>query len=172
MSEIWKDIPDFPDYQVSNMGRVRRITPRRGAPNPPTLMKTNLRPTGYSYIILRQRKKQKRMLVSRLILMAFVGRPFQGAFAAHINGNPRDNRLENLYWATVMENQADKERHGNVVRGVRVGRVKLNDEKVKEIRQQAAFSKLNYQDVGERYGVDRKTIRLIVQGRTWRHVEC
>jgi hypothetical protein len=37
--------------------------------------------------------------------------------AAHFNGDSGDNRIENLYWATPAQNNADIARHGNVKKG-------------------------------------------------------
>jgi len=44
--------------------------------------------------------------------MAFRGLPKPGEVCRHLNGNPHDNRLDNLSWGTPSENMLDKARHG------------------------------------------------------------
>ena len=39
--------------------------------------------------------------------------------ARHLNGNPLDNRIENLQWGTVKENADDARRHGTQAEGAR-----------------------------------------------------
>jgi len=48
----------------------------------------------------------------QLILFAFVGPMPLGMECRHLNGNPADNRLENLVWGTRQENVHDAIRHG------------------------------------------------------------
>jgi hypothetical protein len=50
--------------------------------------------------------------VHKLVLEAFTGQPRpEGMVCCHVNGNPSDNRLENLRWGTLRDNAADKRRH-------------------------------------------------------------
>lgn len=51
---------------------------------------------------------QKDWLVARLIAMAWHGVPKDGMTVNHINGDPLDNRAENLEWCSL----ADNIRHG------------------------------------------------------------
>lgn len=62
--------------------------------------------------------KQKDFYIHRIILQTFKGPPpTQIHQAAHINGNPLDNRIENLVWATPLENSLHKISHGTSGRG-------------------------------------------------------
>ena len=47
-AEIWRTVADFPDYQVSDQGRVRSM--KR---NPPTILKANIEPSGHLRLSLR-----------------------------------------------------------------------------------------------------------------------
>jgi hypothetical protein len=56
---------------------------------------------------------QQTMQLARIVLLALVGPPPEGLpFACHANGDPLDNRLENLYWGSYLDNAADASRHG------------------------------------------------------------
>ncbi|WAS97193.1 HNH endonuclease signature motif containing protein [Nannocystis punicea] len=50
--------------------------------------------------------------VHQLVLLAHVGPAPDGAHACHINDDPADNRLDNLYWGTAAHNRADQRRNG------------------------------------------------------------
>jgi hypothetical protein len=50
--------------------------------------------------------------VHRLVLEAFVGPCPEGMECRHLDGDPANNRLENLRWGTHRENAADQVRHG------------------------------------------------------------
>lgn len=56
--------------------------------------------------------------VHRLVLLAFVGSA-DGMECRHLNGDPTDNRADNLVWGTPRENAADRDRHGRTVIGTR-----------------------------------------------------
>lgn len=61
--------------------------------------------------------KGKVHLMHRLMLLAFVGPCPDGMEACHNNGDPSDNRLDNLRWDTKQSNQADRIEHGTSVEG-------------------------------------------------------
>lgn len=123
---------------------------------------------GYSVLILKHRgtKKQKCMRVHRLVLLAFIGPPAESDFeACHVNGNSRDNRLENLRWDTVKANRHDKRTHGTIRL---TGGKKLTDEAAIDIRRTYAAGGVTQKQIAERYGVNRATISYLLSGKTWR----
>jgi DNA-binding NarL/FixJ family response regulator len=109
--------------------------------------------------------------VSRLVLLAFIGEPaVPGAHAAHNDGNPANNRLANLRWATALENQADVDRHGNRVRGADVFGAKLTEEDVVSIMRRIAAGE-KYPGIASEFNVSTSTISLIKHKRIWKHVK-
>lgn len=106
MQEIWKSVPGFENqYDVSSQGRVRTF--RRGANG--RLLKPGRMPQGHLSVALGRGNSQ---CVHKLVLLAFVGPPPKGYECLHGNGDPSDNRLENLRWGTRGENIRDAIRHG------------------------------------------------------------
>lgn len=103
MKEIWKEIPGFPSYQVSNKGRVKSFKRLRE-----TILKPQTRVKKYKFVALTENKQIKFIDIHRLVLMAFVGLPPKGMECDHINRVRDDNRLENLRWVTKIENEANK----------------------------------------------------------------
>jgi len=161
--EKWADVPGFPGYSVSTLGRVVSRLGRK-----PRFLAPGIR-TGYPSVILRRGNVSHNRRVHRLVLRAFVGDPKNGQEAAHADGDRRNARLDNLRWATAEENQADKIIHGTTNRGERCGSAKLTERDVLEIlrRYPAEMQK----HLAKEYGVKKQCISAIVCGRTWKHVD-
>lgn len=106
--EIWKDVPGFPGYQVSNAGRVKSLprTVIRGNFTmniPGTILKFGTS-MGYSFVNLRKDGKSTSVKVYKLVGLVFVDNPLNRPEIDHINTNRKDNRPENLRWVNRHEN--------------------------------------------------------------------
>lgn len=126
MPETWRAIPGYEgSYEVSNRGGVRSLDRvilnplPTGAIRRQTVKGRALKPGvaklgGYHYVNLcaAGESKQQSRHVHRLVMDAFVGPQPLGMQTRHLNGNPADNRLENLTYGTPAENGADTIRHG------------------------------------------------------------
>jgi hypothetical protein len=107
--------------------------------------------------------------VHQLILEAFVGPCPPGMECRHKDGNPTNNRLENLAWGTRTENIADRVAHGTSNRGERSGKAKLTESQVIEIRRLRSMGMV-CREIGLMYGVHPSTISGIVLRYKWRHI--
>lgn len=106
MIKIWKDIPKYEGkYQVSNFGDVRSYC----RSNTPKILKPGRMPQGHLSVALGRGNSR---CVHELVLLAFVGEKPHKHECRHLNGNPADNRLENLAWGTRSENIKDAVAHG------------------------------------------------------------
>jgi hypothetical protein len=105
--------------------------------------------------------------LNRLVLIAFIGPPFEGAHACHRNGDNQDNRLENLYWGTAKENAQDKKRCGTHATGEKVNRSKLKRKQVAEMKELHAGGGWTYDQLGEKYRVNGSTVWRAINGKTW-----
>lgn len=177
MQVEWRVVPDFPGYEVNNVGDVRSIT--RAVPHQ-NVTKTifgrmkKSRPQkngGHLRLTLFHERANKSVFVHRLVMAAFAGPLPAGKIVRHLNGDPRDNRFENLAYGDAFENAADAIRHGVTARGERARKSNLTDRKVREIRAFANDPRISQKYIAEMYGVTPANICSIVKRHTWTHIE-
>ena len=110
MKEELRNIEDYPDYYVSDMGNVysTRVSRRRN-PNG-KLYKLSLwdkHPSGYINAGLYNQpgiKNKTYFRLHRLVWQTFNGEITEGMDVDHRNGNKQDNRLSNLQLLTRKQN--------------------------------------------------------------------
>lgn len=180
--EIWKPIPSFQDYAVSNLGCVKRIVPGKRNHACRTV-KPWLGNHGYETVGLSRDGTVHRRLIHRLVCEAFHGPAPDNSFhVAHTDGTRRNNRDSNLRWATRSENMEDSRAHGTMALGPRHGRTvcpehnprgeahghaKLTEGDVLAIR---SSSGITGRAMASQYGVSPATICLIRSRKIWSHI--
>ena len=100
--EIWKDIPNYEGYQISNLGRVKSL--KRTYRIKEKILKTAIIRNGYYIVSLCKNSKVRHYYVHRLVWEAFNGQIPENMQVNHINEIKTDNRLENLNLMTPKEN--------------------------------------------------------------------
>lgn len=164
---LWKSIPGFSRYEVSEIGEVRCVVSegqRRPGPR-----KSYRHTRHYKRIqLVNDCGVPKQVFIHRLVALAFLGNPptAEHEDVAHINGIGWCNHFSNLRWSTTTENMHDKRRHGTQPMGASHHRSKLTEDDVIAIRQ----SHENARALAERYGVKRHAIYDVRHGKTWAHV--
>jgi len=100
MKEIFKPIPDYPNYEVSNFGRVKSLK------NTARILKSRLSGSGYLIIGLRKNNIQITRIVHQLVAEAFLGHTPCGhkIIVDHINNIKTDNRVVNLQLVSHRKN--------------------------------------------------------------------
>lgn len=97
--EQFKNIEGWPNYKVSNLGRV--VSTKHGKENVLSPMKNW---GGYVSVGLSN-VTVKRYLIHRLVALAFIPNPNNYPQINHKNGIRTDNRADNLEWCTGSQNQ-------------------------------------------------------------------
>ena len=171
--EVWRTTNLCHLYQVSNYGRVRSRA-GKGPGDHDRGEWVIMRGSGGAGKHLRIRVKtggvRRRFFVHRLVMVAF-GPPktFEGAIVLHDDGNPKNNRIDNLKWGTHAENSADRERHGKTAKGERSGVSTLTDVQVMEIVQMWACG-MEQKDIARLYRSSTAAINHIVRRRCRREL--
>lgn len=151
--EEWRVIPDFPDYEVSSFGNVRKAR-----------LNGSVTSHGYVRVSLMKDKKTYYRYVHQIVCEVFNGKaPRKGLHVAHWDGVRDNNRAENLRWATPHENAMDKVRHGTHMRGQRHPNSKISDAQVIDIRARRRSGE-SAVDIANDIGVHVETVRAIVNG--------
>lgn len=114
LNEEWRRLPDFPDYEVSNIGKVRSL--KRGKQR---ILKDRPDGSGYYQVVLCKDGKEYSHKVHRLVAMLFLTNTENKQQIDHINRNIIDNRVENLRWCTRSENMLNTHRHYAETYGIR-----------------------------------------------------
>lgn len=156
-----RPVPGYPNLSVSAAGEVygpkgrRRVHPGVG---------------GYLYVTVRRTGKVRpgKLRVHHAVLLAWVGPRPDGQEARHEDGDPTNNTVANLSWATHLVNCADKDVHGTTARGSVVGSAKLTESDVRAMR--ALWPGVSLSALGRRFGVSKSTAHAAVSGRAWRHL--
>lgn len=116
MEEVWKPIPGYEGiYEASNLGRIRTANGKTtsNARYPvrvwqQRVLKPKVQTRSYGKqdqrVSLWKDGVESTQLVARLVAMSFLPTPYDKLTVNHINGNPMDNRVENLEWCTLKEN--------------------------------------------------------------------
>jgi hypothetical protein len=113
-TEEWRLIPSAPDYEVSDLGRVRSWRPYNGH-SAPRVLRGFPSPNGghLQYRLVDVTGESVTTKGHQLVLLAFVGpRPDWADQIRHLDGDPTNNALSNLRYGTRSENQLDAVRHG------------------------------------------------------------
>jgi Zn finger protein HypA/HybF involved in hydrogenase expression len=117
-AEEWRTVAADPDYEVSNLGRIRSFKGRRSTDRVPFLPRM-LKPwrdyAGYESLKVGGRRQG----VHQLVADAFIEPRPDGYEVAHINHIRNDNRVENLRYVTRQENLSEryKEQSTHCTRG-------------------------------------------------------
>lgn len=155
--EIWKSYDQ--NYLVSNQGNVWSVRNSR---------KLKLANDGYGYPIVTI--DGKTLKVHRLVAILFLGKQDSSMTVNHKNFNKKDNRVENLEWMTVGDNNRHAFDGGIMMKGSRVHTAVLNENDVSEIKELFVEYELNDTEIGKLYNVTAETIGAIRHKRSWKDV--
>lgn len=123
-----KLIPQYPGYMIDKIGNCysffRSVREDNGRiiekvvdySVKPKLLSTQFKPEKdrsqiRPHVIIRVNGKRTKVLISRLVAMAFLQNPRKFPCVRHLNDISDDNRVENLQWGTNTVNVADRHRN-------------------------------------------------------------
>lgn len=170
-TEEWKDVAGYEGiYQISSFGRVKSLRrtyylARRGARIvTEKILKQKTAYNGYLQVGLRQQGiKRKWISCHRLVMINFIGE--NQLQVNHIDGDKRNNYLENLEWCTHKENNNHAIKIGLVNNsGKNNPKAILTEKDVIEIREK--YNSLSAPELSEMYGVKKLAIYRAVSKKS------
>lgn len=163
--ELWSEVDGYPGYRISSFGLVERFQGDRWHPK-----KVFYAGKGYAYVQFSRKGKARTFLLHALVMQHFgPAKPSQEHQVAHNDGTKRNNRLDNLRWATAIENCDDRKLHGTHYVGEKTNSVRLTEAQVLEIRARHAAGE-TCRSLSRIYDVADSTIGRVVKGITWSHL--
>jgi hypothetical protein len=163
--EEWRPVPCLPEYEASNLGRIRTTTGRMLGQWPNYL----------GYLMVRIRKPRCTMRVHRLVAAAFIPNPDNKPYINHIDCNPANNHVSNLEWCTQLENLRHSARLGRMRQLHRIGKrspkASLTDDQVRDIRQIYSTGEYSTEAIGQMFAVSKWSVRRVLRGKTYTYVQ-
>lgn len=107
MEEVWKDVKNYEGiYQVSNTGKVRRLTFTNNQVTKEKIHEIKPTDNGHGYLIvgLKNGGERKSYYLHRLVAEAFCEKNENCTVVNHIDHNKYNNSANNLEWCTQKEN--------------------------------------------------------------------
>lgn len=169
MTEKWITLDEFPDYRISNTGKV--ISFKGNVPKE-IAVSSNYN-NGYITIHLSDKnKKQHTFLKHRFIAKLFLSNVDNKPDINHIDGDKWNNSVDNLQWVTKSENTQHAVDTGLLkVRGENHHGSKLTVNDIRYIKKSHIPRKVTAKDLAKKFSVKPETIRAILYGYTWKHID-
>lgn len=173
---IWRSVPGWDRYEVSDAGLIRSRDMAVGVRNAPRgavairkgrVLSQAKALNGYLVVTVTDGRSRQQAAVHRLVALAFCGAPpHESAHVLHADGDKTNNTAANLRWGTPADNHADTERHGRRRKGERHPQAKLTEDAVRDIRKSTAKAA----QIAARHGITREHVWAVRCGRVWAHV--
>jgi hypothetical protein len=160
----WRSVLDG-FYEVSSDGQVRRA---RAASNAKVgkVLRAQLNRCGYFVVGVCMNGKKRLIPVHSLVAGAFLGPRPDGMHIDHIDGCKVHNAASNLEYVTPKINTIRAHKLGLAAVHDRHPQAKLTSDQAARLYQimQSAHNKSH---LAKEYGISRRALRFIQQGRTW-----
>ena len=174
-NEEWKPIPviGFEEfYEVSSFGRIRRKVDGRQFKAGMILKPYDVAKLKYKMVEIHNRVSRKKVLVHRMVAIAFLGEAPPPLQVRHRDGISSHNKATNLMWGTAKENGEDKVLHGNSLKGIRNAAAKLSEDDVLLIRELYSKGDISQFKLAMQFNICQATIWKIVTYKNWNHLSA
>ncbi len=174
--EEWKEIKfdenisENEKFKISNYGRLVNSK----GPKPVLVKKYYI--NGYQNLPLKQKKngKQTSRYVHKLVGQHFLEQG-DGKFVIHLNYDKKDNRVENLKWATKREKEVHQFSNPEYVnRKPIITNAKLTETKVKLLKRKLndPNRRTRLRIIAKQFGISEMQLHRIKTGENWGHVSA
>ncbi|MEX6625686.1 HNH endonuclease [Tenacibaculum pacificus] len=177
-NEMWKEIifdnkiSEKENFKISNYGRIINCKTEEEL-----LVKVSFI-NGYQNLPLKQRVNGKTTsrYVHKLVAETFLPRKEGDQYVIHLNYDKKDNRLENLKWATKREkevHQFTNPEYVNKVHKHRPNTAKLTETKVMLIKRKLndPNRRTRLKMIAKQFGVSEMQLHRIKTGENWGYVK-
>lgn len=125
--------------------------------------------SGYIKASLASPEGIKYTKIHQIVARNFLSNPNNLPHVCHIDGDGTNNNVDNLYWGTPKENEADKERHGRRQHGEDRSLAKLCEKQVR-VAKHCINLKVPSSIISKMLNVTPTVIWQIARGISWKHI--
>ena len=114
--------------------------------------------------------KRKTFSIAQLVARTYIGNPpddMEDPTVDHIDGNKRNNHFANLRWLERGVNSSIRKNKGN---GSQNHEAKLTETQVKKICDLLVNTNLSFQQIADKFNVEKSTINNIKQRKNWKEI--
>jgi hypothetical protein len=149
--EKWVESIDFPNYEVSNTGKIRRSKNQRE-------LKLTINSSSYVVARIYYNKKKYTKSISKMVWEAFNGYKCTEVID-HIDRNKSNNALSNLRCISSKENSSNR----NIYRK----NYQLTDDMKREIINKIKNDKVSTVKIWKEYGIPTNYMSVILKRGSW-----
>lgn len=157
--EVWLTHNDYPDFEVSNHGRIKSKVRNK-------LIFTRIHEKYVDCRINDKSGKKRSPRVHRLVAELFIPNPNEYPVVNHIDGNRNNNTADNLEWVTYKRNAQHAKELGLVSKATR----KINEELARDICNKLQNGMSIRQVVETNSLYTKAIVEKIRQRQRWIHV--
>lgn len=131
-NEDWKIISEYPEYDISNMGRIKYPIRKGILPYKKRITYGGNTNDGYKTFELRNSNYKKNVAIHRLVAKEFINNPNNYNIVNHKDGNKKNNSVYNLEWCSRSQN-TQHAYDNNLISGKReIYQLDINNNIIKE----------------------------------------
>jgi len=167
--EIWKDVKGYEGiYQISNLGRLKvKLKFRKCRSYNEKTLNPSKDKDGYLRTALTKNGKKQMKIMHRLVAETFLENNLNYPVVNHINGIKDDNRVENLEWCSVLQNNIHAIKSGlkKSKKGENHHMCKLSSKDVLDIKENKY--NLFQRQLALKYNISQTQISRILNNKRW-----
>lgn len=163
MVEIWRPVPGYDRYEVSNYGRVRSVDHIDGIGRKHhgrILRQTSDGKGNYLYVTLTSPLGHRKESVHRIVASAFLPNTEGYNEINHIDEDKKNNVVWNLEWCSRSYNNS----YGGRVNGERNSQAKLKEHEARYIKEHPEEGTTF---LAKKFGISLSQTSAIIHGRRW-----
>lgn len=160
--ETWIQIEDFPEYAISQEGRVKRLVNSYCNQSKAGKILRPFTTAGYPAVTLLHNRAGKNVYIHRLVAKHFIPNPDNKPEVNHIDGIKKHGYVKNLEWVTVGENR----RHAFAIGIQKIPPRTLTRRKISGILKMKNFG-LPQWKIAKKFGVSQQSVSRVFAKKAW-----
>ncbi len=174
LNERWKKIKEYPNYAISDWGRVKRIAKDNNGQDRNAkigkILKSAIVTGGYKQIGLFADGERKGFLIHKLVAHYFIGSCPKEKELNHKDADKENNYYGNLEYITHSENMKHAAKNGLMRWGELHPNTQLVKKQVLKIRRLYNTGNYKQKELARKFNVSCYVIYKIVRNKTWKHL--